>query len=240
MSTATKSRSMPIIAIDMPVMFEDEGYEEMGESLPHSTSEAIIRFGLMAHLRRQPELEVLSDMNLHYHPLKRKAYVSPDVMVVQPKHPHRPDRTSYRVGKDGAMPTLIVEILSKRTHQQGDLTLKPEIYAENGVAEYILVDVTGQFLPKLLELRKLQTNGKWSVKRDSDGGVTSNLGFRIRRMADGQVRLFDVHTGNSYPRPDEAADEAEARQDAEQRANIAEAEVARLRELLKKATGQDS
>ena len=95
-------------------------------------------------------------------------------------------------------------------------------------------------MPKLLELRKLQTNGKWSVKRDSDGGVTSNLGFRIRRMADGQVRLFDVHTGNSYPRPDEAADEAEARQDAEQRANIAEAEVARLRELLKKATGQDS
>ena len=58
MSTATKSRSMPIIAIDMPVMFEDEGYEEMGESLPHSTSEAIIRFGLMERLRISPGLQI--------------------------------------------------------------------------------------------------------------------------------------------------------------------------------------
>ena len=247
------SPPMPILNIDMPVLFEDEGYEEMGESLPHSTTEAIVRFGLMAHLRGRPDLVVLSDMNLHYHPLKREPYVSPDVMVVRPDRPLSEELASYRVGADGPMPILTVEVLSRRTYQQGDLHDKADVYRQNGVAEYILIDVTGRYLHERLQLRRLQPDGAWAIFQDADGGVTSDLGFRIRIAADRQARVSDARTGRAYPRPEEAADVADARdaaearatlataaraaaeadrEIAEQRAAAAEAELARLRELL--------
>jgi Uma2 family endonuclease len=237
-------RPMPIVAIDMPVLFEDEGYEERGESLPHSMTEAIVRFGLMAHLRGRPDLVVLSDMNLHYHPLNRESYVSPDVMVVRPDGPLNEELSSYRVGIHGPMPILTVEVLSRRTYQQGDLHDKADVYRQNGVAEYILIDVTGRFLRERLQLRRLQPDGAWAIFQDADGGVTSDLGFRIRIAPDRQARVSDVRTGRAYPRPEEAADEAdarlaaeEARIAAERRAEAAEAELARLRELLSERNG---
>jgi Uma2 family endonuclease len=213
-----ESPPMPIIAIDMPVLFEDEGYEEMGESIPHSTTEAIVRFGLMAHLRGRPDLVVLPDMNLHYHPLKREPYVSPDVMVVRPDRPLSEELASYRVGVDGPMPILTVEVLSRRTYQQGDLHDKADVYRQNGVAEYVLIDVTGRYLHERLQLRRLQPDGAWAIFQDADGGVTSDLGFRIRIAPDRRPRVFDVATGRAYPRPEEAADVADARDAAERRA----------------------
>jgi colicin import membrane protein len=216
--TPAVDRPMPIIAIDMPVLFEDEGYEEMGESLPHSTTEAIIRFGLMAHLRGRPDLVVLSDMNLHYHPLKREPYVSPDVMVVRPDRPLSEDLSSYRVGTDGPMPILTVEVLSRRTYQQGDLHDKADVYRQNGVAEYVLIDVTGRYLKERLQLWQLQPDETWKVCQDADGGVTSDLGFRVRIAPDRRPRVSDSRTGKAYPRPEEAADVADARDEAERRA----------------------
>lgn len=257
-TTLPDSPPMPIIAIDMPVLFEDEGYEEMGESLPHSTTEAIVRFGLMAHLRGRPDLAVLPDMNLHYHPLNQRAYVSPDVMVVRPYAPLDRDLSYYRLGVDGPMPILTVEVLSQRSYQQGDLHDKAEVYRLNGVAEYILIDVTGRFLRERLQLRRLQPDGAWAIFQDADGGVTSDLGFRIDIAPDRQARVFDAATGRGYPRPEEAANEADAREAAERRAadatagrataeegraaaerraEAAEAELARLRELLASRNG---
>ena len=259
---------MPIIAIDMPVLFEDEGYEEMGESLRTARPGDDVRFGLMAHLRGRPDLVILSDMNLHYHPLKREPYVSPDVMVVRPDRPLSEELSSYRVGVDGPMPILTVEVLSRRTYQQGDLHDKADVYRQNGVAEYILIDVTGRYLHERLQLRRLQPDGAWAIFQDADGGVTSDLGFRIRIAPDRQARVFDVRTGRAYPRPQEAADEADAREiaerratqeaqarasaedraaaesgareAAEQRAAAAEAELERLREQLARRDGSST
>src|SRR5919199_2083126 len=76
--------ALPIIADDMPVMYEDEGQDEMGESKPHTRSDHILSTGLAAHLRPEPRYEVLSNLNLYYHPRDRRAYVSPDVTVVEP------------------------------------------------------------------------------------------------------------------------------------------------------------
>lgn len=220
---------------DLPILFEDDGYEEMGESLAHSETEAIVRFGLMAHLHDRPELVVLSDMNLHYHPLERAAYVSPDVMVVQPTRAIEGDLASYRVGEDGPMPILTVEVLSKRTYQQQDLAKKMEVYRRKGVAEYIVVDITQRFLKEGIQLRRRRKNGKWVVHQDEDRGVTSELGFRVRIMPDGAVRVFDVPTGRGYPRPEEADLEAAARLDAERARDRAEARAARQAKARRKA-----
>ena len=50
---------MPIIAVDMPVMYEDEGQEEMGESEYHFDSDHIIHTGIKAHLAGQDRKSVV-------------------------------------------------------------------------------------------------------------------------------------------------------------------------------------
>jgi hypothetical protein len=229
----------PIIAIDTPVIFEDEGQEEMGDSIPHTFCIQVLHNGIAAHLAGRPELAALANLNLYYHPINRAAYASPDVMVVAPPRLLPEDLSSYRVGEDGPAPILTVEVLSQRTAQQGDLTQKPRIYADCGVAEYILVDPTGRFLERPLLIRRLQSDSSWLDSNDPDGGITSALGFRVIIDDDGKVRVVNAGTGKRYVRPDEgqAADDARVRAEAEkraaeERARALEAEVARLRALL--------
>jgi len=213
---------LPTIAIDMPVMFEDEGQEEMGETDIHTTTTAIVFWGLKAHLADRSEHQVFSDLNCYYHPIKRWAYVSPDVMVVVPRQPLIESVTSYRISAACPAPALVVEVLSRRSFQQQDLTNKPEIYADLRVAEYILADPTGQFLPQQLLLKRLRTDSTWKDEQDADGGITSRLGFRIVIEEDGKVRMIDAKTGKRYTRPEEAQSMAD-------RIRALEEELARLR-----------
>jgi Uma2 family endonuclease len=235
--------SLPVIAVDMPVMYEDEGQEEMGEAEIHVLTEEIVRNGIKDHLAGQAQYRVFSDLNVYYHPVDRWAYVSPDVMAVIPGQDLGGDVTSYRIGVDGPAPVLTVEVLSRRSFQQQDLTNKPDIYSRLRVSEYILVDVTGRMMPQRLLLKKLQSDATWLDVQDADGGVTSRLGFRLVIEPDGHVRVIDAGTGKRYPRPREAQAEArarqmaeetaqaeaKARQAAEERVLALEAEVARLR-----------
>jgi Uma2 family endonuclease len=222
---------LPIFAIDLPVLFEDEGQEDMGEHTIHTLTDDIISLGLESHLADHPNHHVFSNLNLHYHPINRESYVSPDEMVVVAEFPSELSMGSYRVGETGPAPVLTVEVLSRRTYQQQDIspTGKPVVYAKLGVQEYIVVDVTGEFLPERLILKRLNESVRdeagiptWLDEQDPDGGVTSQFGFRFIIEADGALRVLDAHTGRRYLRPQEV--EA-ARQQAEQRA--AEQEAAR-------------
>jgi Uma2 family endonuclease len=224
-----KQDDLPVIAIDLPVLYEDEGYEEMGESELHLTTLTILYFGLRSHLRSRPGYRVLGDLNFYYHPRKHHAHVSPDVMVVTPPAPLPDDLSSYHLGVHGPAPVLTVEVLSERSAQQQDRTTKSRLYARLGVTEYLLVDVSGRFFPPRLQLRRRRGPRSWDRLQDADGGVTSQLGFRIVVEADGQARVLDASTGRRYPRPDEADAEAEARAAAEARVRELEAELARLR-----------
>jgi hypothetical protein len=237
----------PVIAVDMPVLYEDEGQEEMGDARPHVKTVNNLYYALVAHFGGMPGFEVLSDMNLYYHPVDRWAYVSPDVMVVQPPARLPENLSSYRIGENGPAPVVAIEVLSRRTFQQGDLTTKPELYANLGISEYLLIDVTGVFLPERLLLKLLDGDKNWINFRDQGNGVECRkYGFRVRIDPDGQVRVADIVTGRPYPRPEEAAEEAQARAEAElalrreaearkkeaEARQAAEAELARLRVLL--------
>jgi Uma2 family endonuclease len=214
--------NIPVIAIDMPVMYEDEGQDEMGEADEHTGADFILTIGLRAHLAKRPELRVFSNLNCYYHRLDNLAYVSPDVMVVQPTRPLLDRIRSYRIGRDGPAPMLMVEILSQRSFQQQDLTTKPIIYAELGVAEYILVDPSGDYLDRRLVLRRLLEGETWQDEQDADGGVTSVLGFRVLLEADGLPRVVDVATGRRYLRPQEAEAVAEQAREEKEKARLAE------------------
>jgi Uma2 family endonuclease len=232
---------IPIIAMDLPVMFEDEGQEEMGETQPHTAAVHILLAGVIAHLAPRPKYQVFSDLNVYYHPLRRWAYVSPDVMVVEPFRRLPDELTSYRIGVQGPAPLLTIEVLSRRSFQQQDLTNKADIYAFHGVAEYVLVDPTGgQFLPEIVLVKRLQNDGGWLDDQDRDGGITTRLGFRIVMEEDNLPRVIDAQTGRKYVRPNEAqalvdearqlADqEAQARRLAEEKIRALEEELNRLR-----------
>jgi Uma2 family endonuclease len=230
---AGPTNDLPVVADDLPVLYEDEGQEEMGESTPHTDADQDLSMALKEHLRNRPRHRVVSNLNVYYHPTDRRAYVSPDIMVVVTEEPLPRDLSSYRIGPGQPAPILVVEILSRRSFQQQDLTNKPDIYSSLGVAEYILVDGTGVFLPEKLLLRRRADPETWADEQDRDGGVTSRLGFRIVIEADGRPRVIDLATGRRYLRPDEAhaavQAEAEARRQAEERIRALEAELARLR-----------
>jgi len=233
---------IPIIAIDMPVMYEDEGQDELGEADHHYDTVAIFRFGVSAHLAGTKH-RVFSDLNVYYHPIDQEAYVSPDGMVVTPTSDLRDTIASYKVGRDGPNPILTAEVLSKRSYQQQDLTTKLNVYAAMEVAEYYLIDTTGKFLEQRLLLKKRQEDGTWQDVVDADGCVSSRLGFRLRIDQDERLRVLDAKTGQPYARPDEAESERKAFQlelakreraesklaDAEQR-RLAEAEARQLAE----------
>jgi Uma2 family endonuclease len=217
---------LPVIAIDLPVLFEDEGQEEMGESEPHLLTLDILFNGIKAHLTDRPEYRVFGDINLYYHPRRHNSYVTPDVMVVLPPAP-LPRLDSYTIGVHGPAPVLAVEVLSRRSAQQQDRTTKPRLYARLGVAEYLMIDVTGRFLPQRLRLRRRRGPRSWDdVPPDPDGGATSALGFRVVIEPDGDARVVNAASGHRYLRPGEAE---QTRAAAEQRIRQLEAEIARLR-----------
>ncbi len=225
---ANSGNGPPIFAVDMPVVYEDEGQEHMGDTLFHFTTEVILYFGIMWHLEGQKGFQSLPNMNLYYHPIDRSAYVSPDVMVVQPFEPIPATLRTYRIGEQGPAPLLAIEVLSRRTFQQGDLTIKPQIYADMGVREYILVDVTGDFLPERLQIRRLDPDKMWIIDRDRDGGVTSTLGFRIIIEADDKVQVLHAQTGHRYARPHQAESAANALLEAQRRIEELEAQLAKI------------
>lgn len=208
----------------MPLLYEDEEEGEMGETNLHSTTGEILHVGLGAHCAAQPRRGVFFNLNLYYHPQDRKAYVSPDVMVVETLQPLPREVNSYRINVDGPPPLLTMEVLSERTAAEGDLDKKVRVYAQLRIPEYILVDVTGELLPDLLLLKRLQPDGTYRDEQDADGGITSQLGFRLIIEADGQVRVVDAATGRRYVRPQEA----EARVRELETAMRAEAKARRL------------
>jgi Uma2 family endonuclease len=225
--------------LDLPILYEDEGQEDMGDSDIHTRTCDILFYGLEFHLAAQPQHRVFLNLNLHYSPVKPDAYLSPDIMAVTPSRPLPGDVASYRINVDGPAPFLVMEVLSERTFQQKDLTKKPRIYAGIGCAEYILVDVTGRFLRQRMRLKQRQPNGSWLNLQDLDGGVTSQFGFRLVIEADGHVRVIDTATGKRYLRPGEAqtaadrlAAETRVRRKAERAVRKAEERVRALEEEL--------
>jgi len=194
----------PRIAEHIPVVYEDEGQEDLGDSLSHYLSVSILFYGIRAHLAWRNEFQVLPDMNLYYHPTDKMAYVSPDVMVVRPSKSLPRNLEVYRIGVEGPAPLLAIDVLSSRSAQQGDMTVKQEIYRALGVRELILVDATSEFLPERLRIQRPSDGVDWIKSQDRDGGVTSEMGFRIVIEDDNLIRVVDTATGYTYVRPAEA------------------------------------
>jgi Uma2 family endonuclease len=225
--TAWESAPWPDSLAGIPILYEDEGQEEMGEANIHVTADEILHVCLNIHIKEhRPDCQVFSNMNLYYldgppHPQTGSApYVSPDTMVVKPYQLLPEETPSYKIGRDGPAPLTTVEVLSKRSGQQRDLKEKVVVYRILKVGEYIIVD-PGKYLRERLLLKRLGPDGEYHDERDADAGVTSNLGFRLVFEPDG-LRVINALTEYRYPRPMEAEQEARAKRFAEERQRAAE------------------
>jgi len=213
-------------------MYEDE--DEMGEAINHYWA-IHLSFGcLTTFLKEQhPDLRVFANLNCHYTngPVDSKSkslpYFSADLMIVRPHVPCPDDLATYTIGQEGPAPLLVLEVLSDRTARERDLGEKLPLYSKLGINEYILVDPSGQFLPERTLLKRLQPGGTWKDFNDPDGGVTSELGFRVVKDEMGELSVVNAKTHKVYARPMEAQAEADARFRAENARR--QAEEARLR-----------
>lgn len=206
---------LPPIFAGIPVIYEDDEHEDilMGENVGHYAAGGLLFYCLQSHLKRHhPDLFVSCNLNCYYlakptsKKTGRKPYFSADAMIVRAGLAGTKP-TSYTIGKDGPPPYFVCEILSQLSGTIRDPIEKPEIYANLGVAEYLLIDELGRFLPQPLLLKKLRDDRTWEDSLDDDGGVTSQLGFRI--IHDGKLRVIDSATGKPYVRPGDAEDEVE-------------------------------
>jgi Putative restriction endonuclease len=232
----------PVWIDDIPILYEDEGQEDMGEANLHVLTDEILHVCVRVHLALYHfDCQVFSNMNLYYrdgppHPRTGSLpYVSPDNMVVKPYRLLDEAVRSYTIGKDGPAPLATAEVLSARSAQQRDLNEKLVVYARLGVSEYIIVDETGEYYPGLLVLKRLKKDGTYKDEKDPDGGVTSKLGFRLIFEADG-LRVIDSKTGIRYARPMEAELEAQARRRAEEQLRAAQDKIRDLEKQLARKT----
>jgi Uma2 family endonuclease len=238
---------LPALAVDLPVLLEDDGQEHMGETAAHTHAAHTAYAGLLAHFADKTEYRVFADLSLYYHPVNRSAFVSPDVMVVCPSRPTEGDVVSYRIGTDGPAPMLVIEVLGRRSLVQQDLTVKPLIYAQLGVKELLYIDTTGQYMHERLQLRRLQLRDEtWmEVPRSENGLITSAFGFAVTIDADSKARFSNPAIKQSYPRLEETHDvitawsiAMETLGQAKQARRQAEEQVRQLKSQLRAAEEQ--
>ncbi len=234
-------------ATGSPILTPERSYPE--EYLPASdgrpTAETDVHRRLMLdllhaleeHFREQPLVYVSGNIFLYYLDERGvRQSISPDVLVVfgVPKK----QRRIYKLDAEGKAPDVVIELTSDET-KVNDLGDKRYIYATLGVREYFIFDPLQETMRPPLRGFRLE-NGDYVPLMGSRLN-SEVLGLELRVEQD-TLRLYDRKTGKRLLTPQEAEAarrEAEAKAEREARERqAADAELARLREELKKLRGE--
>lgn len=172
---------------------------------------------------------------------------SPDVMVVHGVEPRF--RNTYKIWEE-LTPDVVIEVTSKKTKRR-DRTVKPKLYASLGIRELFLFDPTQDYLRPPLQGYRLVDGEYQRLEPDTTGALVSEeleLSLRVeqgelvfRRLDTGERLLTTAEVAALAQRERDQAererDQAEKKHQAEREARLAaEAELARLKELLRQAT----
>jgi Uma2 family endonuclease len=205
----------PFIQVHYP---ESDG-KPLGETDEHR--DAMVRhIQILQEYYRDQRVYVSGDLLVYYQEGDPRKFVVPDAFVVKGVSPNR--RRTYKIWLEGKQPDVVIKTTSRKTRRK-DTTMKPELYARLGVNEYFLFDPDCEYLDPSLQGYRLHGGAYVRLEPDQDCGLASSeLGLRLR-LEEGEVRFYRLDTGEPLLTP------AEARQ-------AAEAEVARLREELRRRT----
>jgi len=189
----------------------------------------------------RPDVFIASDIFWYWQEGEPSRCVAPDVMVIPGTRPRDPrERRSFFTWEEGgAVPAVVFEMASQGTWRE-DLDDKYDRYEQLGVREYFLFDPEGVYLVPRLQGYRLHGT---AYRRLRQTELTSELGFGLR-AEDTMLRLIDGRTGLPIPTRAEAvamaqAETEAARTDAQterRRADNLQAEVERLKAMLRKPT----
>jgi Uma2 family endonuclease len=241
MRRTTKS---PVIDVSIVYYPESDG-RPMGETDIHR--QAMIRhIELLEHYYEGQQVYVSGDLLVYYEQGNPKKFVVPDAFVAKGIAPGL--RRIYKVWLEKKAPDVAIETTSRKTKRK-DTIEKPALYARLGIHEYFLFDPTEEYLSPPLQGYRLHGADYQPIEPDAEGGLVSeSLGLRLR-FEKGQLAFYRLDTGErlltaqervaieSAARRKEAAArqrEAELRQRETELRQAAEAEVARLREELRR------
>ena len=229
--------------------------ELLPESLPHERVRGDTRPVLEHHFDSRGDVLVGSNLRLYYRAGPPGESVEPDVLVVAGVDMAQlADIKSYRTFQHGGELLFVLEIASESTADADD-DRKRATYAAIGVAEYWCVDPTGgEIRSEILQGERLH-DGRWTpiaISVDDTGtwrGHSQSLNLDI---AWSYRELLFYLPGHDEPLPnlaradaarreaESARQAAESAHRAEQTARLAaEAENARLRELLRRNGGPE-
>lgn len=154
---------------------------------------------------------------------------SPDI-VAFPGGRFPAGENSYRVGRDGPMPTFIIEVTSTDTRQE-DLLIKPYHYAALGIREYLIIDLLNS-ASEPWELIGYRLDAGPFYRRlpvDPAGGITFvTVGLRFVAVDRTRIEVYDSMTGERLFTSEELKAQATAEAErAAAEAVRAEAEAAR-------------
>lgn len=213
----------PIIQVSSVNYPESDG-RPMGETDQHR-KEMIRQLELLERFFAGQRVYVSGDLLIYYEQGNPKKFVVPDVFVVKGLEPK--DRRVYKLWLEGQPPDVIIETTSRKT-QTKDTVTKPALYAMLGVKEYFLFDPTQDYLDPPLRGYRLVGQQYQSLDADVQQALVSEeLGLRLR-AEQGKLMAYRLDTGDPLLTAEQARQvEAAARQ-------AAEAEVARLREKLRR------
>lgn len=199
------------------VSYPESDGKPMGETDEHR-DEMVREIELLRRYFEGQRVYVSGDLLVYYVQGDPKKFVVPDVFVVKGIEPQR--RRTYKLWIERKAPDAIIEVTSRKTKKK-DLVTKPDLYRQLGVPEYFLFDPTQEYLHPPLQGNRLVGDDYVQIRPDGQGALVSQeLGLRLQAER-GQLMLYRLDTGQRLLTADEAR-------------QAAEAEVARLREELRR------
>ena len=177
---------------------------------------------LKAFYADEPMVYVSGNLLLFYQKDNKRKHVSPDVFVVRGV-PNR-ERDNYLLWEEGHPPRFAIELTSSSTRRE-DTNKKFELYRDVlKVREYFLFDPMEDYLTPSMQGWRL-VKDQYRPIRAVEGRLPSQTtGLHLERDGN-ELRLWNPATEAWLPTPTERADHEASR------ANRAEAELRRLREL---------
>jgi Uma2 family endonuclease len=216
----------PTATSNEEVYYPESDGKPLGETDFHVSVIAYLRAALRLFFRQAADVYVAANNLLYYEEGNPALFVSPDVYVV--RGVSKQDRRKYKLWEEAAAPCVIFEITSRSTRRE-DLGDKRALYEMLGVSEYFLFDPQAEYLKPQLQGFRLLEDFYTPIPHEAGGAVHSNELGLLLRPEQNLLRLIDLETGQALPTLDEAIERAQAEA---QRADNAEAELARVRAEL--------
>jgi len=221
----------------------------MAETPEHLEAMVYLVAALQAYFAQRKDVYVAGNQFMYWVEGNPRQRVAPDVYVVfgVSKTPPRP---TWKVWEEGKAPDVIIELTSRKTASE-DLGRKHRLYQRLGVKEYIMIDVTREYLIEPVMLHRLVGEEYQSVPNerpnDREWWVHSELlGLSIVVRAEDTgyvVRLWDSVGQRCLPTLQQSVEEVleayhqleEARRMVEEREQLLESARQRVEEEKRRA-----